>query len=154
MVAYGPGTSEGGGGGSALHMGDVVNVTGTVVYRSSSSSYRMDIWSVNLVERGGELRINVAALAEDPYAFQGATVNVTGYLLPVGSDGAGGEFVLSENAGAPSAHWVTVVLPSAREAGHPPEAGSLCWVRGVLVFDGQGARYVLEVEGAGTETGI
>ncbi len=150
MVAYGPGTSEGGGAGGALHMGDVVNVTGTVVYRSSSSSYRMDIWSVSLVERGGELRVAVAALAEDPYAFQGATVNVTGYLLPVEPDGAGGERVLSENVGAPSAHWVTVVLPSAWEACPAPEAGSPCWVRGVLVFDGQGARYVLEVEGSGS----
>jgi hypothetical protein len=78
MVGYANSPEEGGPDPGMLHMGDVVNATGSISYRESSASYRMDVWSVELVKRGEELRPSLAELAERPYTYEGAAVNVTG----------------------------------------------------------------------------
>jgi len=67
--------------GFELHKGDLVSINVSLEYNENNFEYKLLSKNLTLLQPYGEWNISLSELIEAPYEFEGAQINVTGYLL-------------------------------------------------------------------------
>ncbi len=63
-----------------LHKGDLVSMNVTLDYNENNFEYKLISKNLTLLKEYGDWQVTLAELMEQPYVFEGAQLNITGYV--------------------------------------------------------------------------